>query len=296
MTPPTLNPDGPALVALGGGHGLATTLRAARAFAKSITAVVSVADDGGSSGRLRASLGLPAPGDLRRCLGALADDESLLAQSFEHRFGAGELDGHPVGNLLIAGLADATGSFSVALAETARLLAAVGEVLPATTDAVDLVADIQDGEPVRGQVAVDHAQRITRIRCEPAGVAPPGVIAAIAAADQIVLGPGSLHTSVLAVLAVPGIVAAVNASPATTVFVANLRAVRSTSGWDLGRHVAALADHGVTLDAVLIDEHSHMAEGALPTGVTVVRRPLARFDAPAHDPVQLAKALADLVG
>ncbi len=289
--------DGPHVVALGGGHGLATTLRAARTYAGRITAVVSVADDGGSSGRLRADLGIPAPGDLRRCLHALADDESLFARAFEHRFTAGELDGHPVGNLVIAGLASASGNFVAALAETGRLLAAHGDVLPATTDPVVLVAELEDGRTVRGQVEVDHAQPIARVRLDPAAAATPTAVTdAIAAADQIVLGPGSLHTSVLAVAAVPAIHAALRTAAARTVFVANLRGVRSTAGVTLAAHLDALAAHDVAPDVVLVDENTVMAEGPLPPHVTVVRAPVARFDVPAHDPAQLAKALADLVG
>ncbi|MDP1794626.1 MAG: YvcK family protein [Acidimicrobiales bacterium] len=293
----SLQPDGPSVVGLGGGHGLDTTLRAVRAYAGEITGIVSVADDGGSSGRIRDAYGLPAVGDLRRCLGALADFDSPLAQSLEHRFGPGELDGHPVGNLLLAGLADATGDFAAAVHEVGRLLGACGTVIPATTEPVYLSADLDDGSTVRGQVAVDHAQPIIRVRCEPVTApATPRALEAIARADQLILGPGSLHTSLLAVLAVGGIADAIAASSAPTVFVANLRAVRSTEGWDLAQHLQSLADHGVTPDVVLVDELSHMAEGTLPEGLDLVRRPLARFDTPAHDPVQLAKALADLVG
>lgn len=289
--------DGPHVVALGGGHGLATTLRAVRAYAGRITAIVSVADDGGSSGRLRADLGIPAPGDLRRCLHALADDESLFARAFEHRFDSGDLRGHPVGNVVIAGLTAATGNFVAALAETGRLLGAHGDVLPATAEPVDLVADLADGSVVRGQVAVDNAQPIARVRVEPAApVTPTAVTDAIAAADQIVLGPGSLHTSLLAVIAVPAIATALRTAGARTVFVANLRGVRSTAGLTLGEHVAQLVEHGFTPDAVLAAESAALPDGALPPNTTVVRRPIARVDAPAHDPGQLAKALADLVG
>lgn len=288
---------GPHVVALGGGHGLATTLTAVRSYAGAITAVVSVADDGGSSGRLRRDLGIPAPGDLRRCLGALAADGSPLAAALEHRFGAGDLDGHAFGNLLIAGLAAAGGDFVAALHETGRLLGAAGNVLPATIEPVVLVAELDDGTVVRGQVAVDHAQPIARVALEPAQpVTPQPVVDAIAAADQLVLGPGSLHTSLLAVLTVPAINAAVRAATADLVFVANLRSVRSTQGWTLAQHLAALAAHGVTPAVVVADELSLMAEGALPSGVRLVRAPMARFDTPAHDPAQLAKTLADLVG
>jgi uncharacterized cofD-like protein len=289
--------DGPHVVALGGGHGLATTLRAARAYAARITAVVSVADDGGSSGRLRADLGMPAPGDLRRCLHALADDDSLFARAFEHRFDAGDLDGHPVGNLVIAGLTAATGNFVAALKETARLLGAHGDVLPATVEPVDLVADLADGTEVRGQVAVDHAQPIRKLRLDPPSpMTPTAVLDAIASADQIVIGPGSLHTSLLAVLAVPDIKAALHTAAGRTIFVANLRGVRSAAALTLADHIGALADHGVNPDVVLVDENTTMADGPLPPNAHIVRQAMARFDTPAHDPAQLAKALADLVG
>lgn len=297
MTSTVPNRGGPAVVALGGGHGLATTLRAARNYAGRITAVVSVADDGGSSGRLRKAFGIPAPGDLRRCFGALADDDSMLAQAFEHRFDSGELDGHPVGNLLIAGLTAASGDFVAALAETGRLVQACGEVLPATSDAVVLLADVANGDTIAGQVEVDQTQNIERIRLEPAApLSPQPVLDAIASADQIVIGPGSLHTSLLAVLAVPAINAALQRASANTVFVANLRAIRSTAGWDLSRHLDALAAHGIHPTTVLIDENSPGADGIGSEIPRVVRRPIARFDISAHDPAQLAKALADLVG
>jgi len=287
----------PSVVALGGGHGLATTLRAVRTYAGQITAVVSVADDGGSSGRLRKALGIPAPGDLRRCFGALADDNSLLAQAFEHRFDAGELDGHPVGNLVIAGLTAATGDFVAALSETGRLVNAVGTVLPATIDPVVIRADLDDGSILTGQVEVDSARGITRVYLEPpAPRTPDRVCDAIVTADQVIIGPGSLHTSLLAVLAVPAINEAVRDAPARTVFVANLRAVRSTIGLNLADHLTALRHHGVTPNLVLLDDHTGLDDGDLPTDVEIVRRPIARIDAPAHDPSQLAKALADLVG
>lgn len=287
----------PAVVALGGGHGLAATLRAARHYAGSITAVVSVADDGGSSGRLREAFDIPAPGDLRRCLGALASEDSLLARSLEHRFDAGELKGHPVGNLLIAGLSAASGDFVAALDEVGRLLGARGRVLPSTVEAVILTATTAHGAHIAGQVAVDNARDIDRIALDPLDPKPPGdVIDAIAAADQIVLGPGSLHSSVLAVLAVPAIAEAVAAAAERTVFVCNVRAVRSTAGFDVADHVRSLASHGVTPATVLCDDTPAWALpiGAVPLATRVVSARIARSDAPAHEPAQLADALRQL--
>jgi uncharacterized cofD-like protein len=226
----------------------------------------------------------------------LAQD-SAFAAALEHRFNAGDLDGHAFGNLVIAGLADATGDFVGALAEAGRLLGAVGDVLPATIEPVALAADLEDGTTVYGQVEVDHVQPISRLRLVPESPSPPpNVYDAITSADQIVIGPGSLHTSVLAVIAVPAIAAALRAAEGQSVFVANLRGVRSTAGWTLAAHLDALARHEFAPDVVLVDENSRMAEGDLPVDVRVVRAPIARFDISAHDPVQLAKALADLVG
>jgi len=289
----------PKVVALGGGHGTAVTLRAARQYASDITGVVSVADDGGSSGRLRKALGIPAPGDLRRCLVALSEDGNPLAAAFDHRFSAeaGDLEGHALGNLLIAGLADALGSFTAALEEAARLLGAEGRVLPATAEAVVLKAVSDTGE-VHGQVAVQNAGRIAHVSLVPADPeVPAAALAAIAAADQIVLGPGSLFTSVLAVLAVPAIREAVNASPATVVYVCNLRTGTETEGYDVAAHAEAVLAHGVSPDVVLYDA-SAIEVGMLPVPGQAAAELTARppTAATVHDPARLARALAGLVG
>jgi uncharacterized cofD-like protein len=282
---------GPAVVALGGGHGLSATLRAARRYAGEISAVVSVADDGGSSGRLRSAFGIPAPGDLRRCLVALADD-SLWTAVFEHRFDAGELEGHAFGNLLIAALADYTGDFEVALHETGRLLGLEGRVFPATREPVVLKAEVE-GTSVEGQVAVSNAGRISGISVIPPDArTPEGALEAIATADQIVVGPGSLFTSVLAVVAVPAIREALAAAPGPKVYVCNLRPqVPETAGFDVADHVAALADHGLAVDVVLCHP------GALPMGdvdVVYVEEAVAAPDLSEHDPALLAEALSRL--
>lgn len=284
---------GPAVVALGGGHGLSATLRAARRYAGDITAVVSVADDGGSSGRLRSAFGIPAPGDLRRCLVALADD-SLWTAVFEHRFSAGELEGHAFGNLLIAALADYTGDFEVALHETGVLLGLEAKVFPATREPVVLKADVE-GVSVEGQVAVSNAGRISGVSVIPPDArTPEGALEAIAHADQIVIGPGSLFTSVLAVVAVPAIRDAIADAPGRKVYVCNLRPqVPETDGYDVAAHVAALAAHGLDVDVVLCHP------GALSMGdidVVCVEEPIAAADLSEHDPVLLAAALARLTG
>lgn len=297
------------VVALGGGHGLAATLSAVRRYADDITAIVSVADDGGSSGRLRTDFGIPPPGDLRKCLVALASpnagaSEALWTRAFEHRFDSGELEGHAFGNLVIAGLADATGDFTLALAEAGRLLGAVGRVIPATRHPVvlkavvlrDIVGPDGDGvETISGQVAVGNAARIAGVSLVPADPEPPAAaLEALAQADQVVIGPGSLFTSVLAVVAVPALRDALAATTARNVYVCNLREQRpETSGYDVAAHVAALAAHGLEVDAVLYHP------GALPVGrpaARCVERSVARPDGLAHDPERLAAALGDLVG
>lgn len=283
------------VVALGGGHGLATSLRAARRYAGDITAVVSVADDGGSSGRLRQALGIEAPGDLRRCLVALAgDEESVLARAFEHRFEAGELEGHALGNILIAGLASATGDFQAALFEAGRLLGAVGTVHPATTSPVVLKGEAATG-PVEGQVNVSEAGRISAVSLVPPDAeAPPEALEAILTADQVVLGPGSLFTSVLAVAVVPGIRDALDATPAQKVYVCNLHPQDpETTGYDAAAHVAALVAHGIEPDVGLGDSDARVTTGEV--GIPWVDRPLARSDGLAHDPAKLAIALQELL-
>ena len=173
--------DGPAVVALGGGHGLATALRAIRRYAGSITAVVSVADDGGSSGRLRRDLGVPPPGDIRRCLVALAGDDRVWSDAFEHRFREGDLEGHALGNLVLVGLAETLGSFPRALDEAGRLLGAVGRVVPATVEPVTLKAELADSH-VEGQVAVANSHGIRAIELVPAdAVATPDAVATASA-------------------------------------------------------------------------------------------------------------------
>ncbi|HEV2071528.1 MAG TPA: uridine diphosphate-N-acetylglucosamine-binding protein YvcK [Acidimicrobiales bacterium] len=283
----------PRVVAVGGGHGLSATLAAVRRYAGHVTAVVSVADDGGSSGRLRQAFAIPAPGDLRRCLVALGDPESAWAGYFEHRFDAGELEGHALGNLVIAALTSATGDFIAALDEAGRLVGCTGRVLPASTVPVVLKAQAACGS-VEGQVNVSSAGSISSVSLVPPDApAPEEAVAAIAAADQVVLGPGSLFTSVLAAALVPGIHAALADTSAVTTYVCNLRPqLPETDGFDVAAHVTALEVHGVRPDLVLCHP------GALATGnvaCPVVIREVATGSGLVHDPALLGAALADLV-
>lgn len=297
--------SGPRVVALGGGHGLAASLQAARTYAGAITAVVSVADDGGSSGRLRAEWpDLPAPGDVRRCLCALADPGSALARTLEHRFAEGEggLGGHAFGNLLLASLTRELGSFTAAVDEVARLVGAVGRVLPATVGPVALEARLRadhlvgvaGGSRVVGQVAVQNAHGVAGISLSPARPAsPPAVAAAIAAADQVVIGPGSLFTSVLAAAVVPAVRQALAATSARRVYVANLAPQEpETAGFTLADHLGALAAHDIAVDVVLAHGDASPASGP---GPVVVTRPLADDRGLVHHPARLGAALSALV-
>ncbi len=296
--------DGPAVVALGGGHGLATALRAIRQYAGSITAVVSVADDGGSSGRLRRDLGVPPPGDIRRCLVALAGDDAVWSAAFEHRFREGELEGHALGNLVLVGLTETLGSFPDALDEAGRLLRTVGRVVPATLDAVVLKAELADpGAPevvVEGQAAVANSRGIRRVALVPADVvATPDAVEAIAQADQVVYAPGSLYTSVLPVLSVDGLRDAIAATPARVVQVCNLQPqIPETAGMDAADHLAALLAHGARVDCFLYDSGQGLIvdRGRLDAlGVDVVMAPVARDHGLAHDHGRLARALCALL-
>ena len=291
----------PRVVAIGGGHGLAASIRAVRRYAGHTTAIVSVADDGGSSGRLREALGISPPGDLRRCLVAMGDPDSVWARAFEHRFEGGELDGHALGNVVIAGLAESTGDFISALDEAARLVGA-GEdarVLPATATPVVLEADAENG-PVRGQLAVATGTttgRIRRVTITPPDAQPPqAALQAIHDADQIVIGPGSLYTSVLAALAPAALTDALTRTTAQRVYVCNLSAQRpEAAGYTPEGHIEALLDHGVTLDQAVCD-HSFAPNGNRPAGVQIHVRHLARDDGKGHDPLRLAAVLSDLLG
>lgn len=296
---------GPRVVALGGGHGLSATLQAVRRYATSITAIVSVADDGGSTGALRAMLpDLPAPGDVRKSLGALAEADSPIARVLETRFSGGDLEGHALGNLLLVALSQDLGSFSAAVDEMAKRVGAVGRVLPATIGPVDLRGWRlrSDGREdvvaeVDGQVAVQNASGVFEVSLEPAEPpSDPEVPAAILGADQVVIGPGSLFTSVLAAAIVPAVHGALLATTAQRIFVANLGPqVPETAGFTVESEVAALHRHGVPVDAIVVDPSRELGDlDAVADGATVAVRPVAAGAGRVHDPALLAAALADL--
>lgn len=294
----------PRIVCVGGGHGLFSALRAARQLTPSVTAVVTVADDGGSSGTLRHQLGIPAPGDLRMAIAALAADPEREAV-IQYRFKEGELAGHPLGNLLIAALADLRGDFALAVDEVAVLAGVVGRVVPSTTAPVRLRADI-GGVRVAGQVAIAQGPgAVDHIWLEPDAQGHPDAIEALEQADLVVLGPGSLYTSVVAALLPDGIVTAVSRAQRVALVLNLAQQNGETLGLDAAGHVQGLLSHcpGLRLDAVLAHEGS-WARIARPVKVedeslAGLRAPLVRADlrgpGTAHDPDKLASTLKSLL-
>lgn len=253
---------GPRIVTIGGGHGLATLLRGLKIFTRNLTAVVTVADDGGSSGRLRESFGILPPGDIRNCLAALSNDERMLTQLFQYRFSStGELEGHSFGNLFITALADITGSFEGAVAESGKVLSVNGRVLPATLHDVKLVADMQlpnslNQVRVEGESRIPKmAGRVHRIWLEPNDApAYPPVIKAILNAEMIVVGPGSLFTSLLPNLLVQDLLGAIRASRAVKVYICNIvTQTGETDAFSCYDHIRVIEEHiGDSLFDVLL--------------------------------------------
>jgi len=238
---------GPHIVAIGGGTGLSTLLRGLKAYTANITAVVTVADDGGSSGRLRNELGIPPPGDIRNTIVALADTEPLMERLFQYRFTWGEgLRGHSFGNLFIAAMSEVTGDFEEAVRESSKVLAIRGRVLPSTSEHVVLGAEFEDGSTVTGESAIPKAgKRIRRVFLVPGDVAPhEEALEAIRRADAIILGPGSLYTSIIPNLLVGGIGDAIRKARATKIYVCNVMTQPGeTDGYGAYDHVKAIEDH-----------------------------------------------------
>ena len=307
---------GPRIVVIGGGTGLSTLLRGLKAHTHNLTAIVSVADDGGSSGELRRSLGILPPGDIRHCLTALADDETLMGQLFQYRFAAGNgLSGHSLGNLLITALAEITGSFEEGVAESGRVLAVRGQVLPATLHDVRLVADIRlldrDGEVrVRGESKIPEAAgRIRHVWLEPNNpLAYPPATQAILNAELILIGPGSLYTSVLPNLLVPDLADALRATRALKFYICNVASQPGeTDGYSCGDHVRNLEKHvGSRLFDIVVANNN--LEGTLPAGIqfvvvepeleeeyTIYQTDLIDNEKKwRHDSIKLAQAVIDL--
>ncbi len=282
---------GPKVVVVGGGTGLSTLLRGLKHHTDNITAIVTVADDGGSSGRLRQELGLPPPGDLRACIAALSDAETLTTRLFEYRFGEGMgLGGHSFGNLFIVAMTNITGSFERGLAESSRVLAVRGQVLPATLEDVTLCADVQedaaDGASgwrrLQGESVIPAAgRRIERVFLQPENArAYPAAVKAILDADLIVAGPGSLFTSVLPNLMVDGIARAVKAARAPRVYICNVATQPGeTTNFGVAEHVEALNLHlgGSVFTHVLANDNTQIATSGQAAGFQWVNPPQAEL-------------------
>lgn len=306
---------GPRIAAIGGGNGLAALLSGLKAETSNITAVVTMADDGGSSGRLRRDMGLPPPGDIRNCLVALADDESLMSRLFRYRFADGGLEGHSFGNLFVAALADVTGDFERAVRESTRVLKVRGRVLPSTLDDVVLHAQLEGGAEVSGESTITAAERLPRrVWLTPeAPHALPQAVEAVLHADMVVLGPGSLYTSVIPNLLIPAVCDALKRTRAWVVYVCNVMTQPGeTDGYTAADHVEALYRHGIAgmVDVALVNDspvtgapaRAYELAGAMPVvvdearlaslGVRVTRASLAQAgDLVRHDSAKLTEAL-----
>jgi len=303
---------GPHIAAIGGGTGLSTLLRGLKRHSGNLTAIVTVADDGGSSGRLRRSLGIPPPGDLRNCLAALSDDESLLTQLFQYRFAeGGGLDGHSFGNLFVSALAGVTGNFEKGLLEAGRVLSIRGQVIPSTLRNVSLVGELADAatsslKRVEGESKIQSVPGVIwRVSLNPEDVpAYPGAVQAILGADMVVVGPGSLFTSVMPNLLIPEIREALRATSAVRVYVCNLATQPGeTDGFNVADHLMAIERHigPAPFDVILVNSNTAFP---LPEGVAWVSgtpdevrgtvRTLDLADTRLrghHDPEKLAAAL-----
>jgi uncharacterized cofD-like protein len=311
--------EGPRIVAIGGGTGMPTLLRGLKEVSDNVTAVVNVVDDGGSSGRLRRDLGILPPGDFRNNLVALSDVEPLMAELFQYRFeGAGELEGHSFGNLFLVAMSGITGSFEHAIRESSRVLAVRGKVLPASLENIELYAELQNGDIVRGESVIPRTDvPLTRVFMHPAHAAGyPEAMSEILNADLIVLGPGSLFTSIMPPLLVEDIARAVkSAQRAVKVYVCNVATQPGeTDGFGVIEHVRALHNHiGPGLfDYVIYNSNLSGSENIKPewnvSAVTLAKgaeqqfrniefvgSDVVRDDNPLrHDPQKLADAVMSL--
>jgi uncharacterized cofD-like protein len=262
---------GPRVVALGGGTGLSTLLRGLKKYTGNLTAIVTVADDGGSSGRLREEYRILPPGDFRQCITALADVEPLMTTLFQHRFKEGSLNGHSFGNLFIMAMAEITGDFEHAIRESGRVLAVRGQIVPSTLRDVTLVAEMADGETRVGESSIPHvngdgngqtavATAIKRVFLEPEPTINPEAEEAILNAEMIIVGPGSLFTSILPNLVVDGMAEALKASPAIKLFVCNVATQPGeTDSFRVSDHLKAIEAHLGTniFDFVVVNSNNN---------------------------------------
>ncbi|HLX63872.1 MAG TPA: gluconeogenesis factor YvcK family protein [Planctomycetota bacterium] len=265
----TVLAHGPKIVAIGGGTGLSCVLTGLKEFSNDITAIVSMADDGGSSGKLRQELGINPPGDIRKCLIALADEEPLMSELLDFRFADNEVGGHSFGNLFLTALARIRGDFGEAVREANRILSVRGKVLPSTLDKISLVAEHEDGSKTTGQAVISKSQKRIKkleLRPEPEPVAAD-IVSAIGQADLIVIGPGSLYTSIIPNLLIRGMTDVLANSKAVKVFVANIMTYEGeTRGYDLPDLLKALDEHSNNrriYDYVLVNDGKHGDTGLM---------------------------------
>lgn len=260
---------GPKIVVVGGGTGLSTLLRGLKTYSANITAIVTVADDGGSSGRLRREIGVLPPGDIRNCLAALADEEKLLTELFQYRFRAGDgLVGHSFGNLFLTVMSEVTGDLERAIAASSKVLAIRGQVLPSTLSDMRLWAELADGRRIEGESNITEAQgKIVRIGCTPTHPpALPKALQAIAEADFIIIGPGSLYTSIIPNLLVPEITEAISKRQIPRLYICNIMTQPGeTDGFAVSDHIRKLDEIcGCRLfDVVLVQRTSPSAQSLI---------------------------------
>ena len=311
---------GPNVTVVGGGHGLSVLLRGIKAATSNVTAVVTVADDGGSSGRLREEFGIIPPGDLRNCLVALADTEPLMEKLFQYRFkGKTELAGHSFGNLFIAAMNEVTGDMEQALRESSKVLAVKGQVLPASKDHVRLDAVMEDGTVVQGESHIPEVHKqIHRVRLFPEEVQPvQSALDALANADAIILGPGSLYTSIMPNLLVDKVAETIRKSKAIKIYICNVMTQPGeTDGYTASMHAKAIIDHGGKgiIDYMLVNDAPisadmqdfYAAKGAYPVevdeeainalGVGFVKADIINEnEVIRHDPDKLSQAVMNMV-
>jgi uncharacterized cofD-like protein len=307
----------PAIVVIGGGTGLSVLLKGLKRYTSKLTAVVTVSDDGGSSGRLRTELGVLPPGDIRNCLVALAETETLMDKVFQHRFRQeGSLKGHNLGNLLLAAMTEITGDFVSAIREVSRVLAVRGKVIPATLETITLGAIMTDGQRVTGETAIrEYGGRIQEIFLLPECSPVPETLQAIAEADAIIIGPGSLYTSIIPNLLVKGISEAIAASPAATFYISNIMTEQGeTDEFTAADHLRAIARYSgrqlieyAVVNCGSIDENRlrrYQEEKAIPVrtageeivkmGINIIERDLvSHTDVAWHDSDKLARAILE---
>lgn len=314
-----MNRSEPRIVSIGGGTGLSTLLRGLKKFRAELSVIVTVTDDGGSSGRLREELGALPPGDIRNCMIALSEDEHLMSRLFRFRFSSdGALHNHSFGNLFLTAMASVTGDFAEAVRLTSEVLAIKGVIYPSTNSSVQLSAELEDGSWVEGETRISAAgQRIRRVKLDPPDALPlEGALKAIDSADVITIGPGSLYTSLIPNMLVKEVIGAVRASKAVKIYIQNIMTQPGeTEGYSAADHVLALAEHcgDILFKNVLINNRlpspemlkRYEAERAgvvdvdrarlLALGLNVVEEDLLAEDGVVrHDPDRLAHVVFDM--